>query len=138
MTADEGDGSPTTPGAAHPPRSPKYVPLSSDSTSPRLQRKSPLKQQPHSKYRSSKVSAGKRSAAFLIRVPPRLLQKYALRPRTSRLAFRGPFQGLWGEFSGPDEVAEIGRRHIHDLGERPLGDPFLQELPDLPFLAVKL
>src|SRR3954454_1665119 len=73
-----------------------------------------------------------------LRVPPRFLRKYALSPPPWRLAFRCPFRGLWGKFSGPNEVAKVGRRHIHDPGERPLVDLFLQELPDLPFLAVEL
>ena len=48
------------------------------------------------------------------------------------------FGGLGIEFSGPDEVTEVGRRYAHDLGDRRLGDLFLQEYSDLPLLAVEL
>src|SRR5690606_29824141 len=50
----------------HPPRTPKYGPFSSKSTSPWLQRNIPLKPHPHSKYRSSYESDGNNSAAFSI------------------------------------------------------------------------
>jgi hypothetical protein len=55
------------------------------------------------------------------RVPPGLVQEYALRTAAPYLAFRG----LGIEFSGPDEVTEIGRRYAHDLGDRRPGDLLL-------------
>jgi len=47
-------------------------------------------------------------------------------------------RGLSGEFSGPFEVTEVGRRYAHDLGDRPLGDLFLQKYSDLSLHTVKL
>ena len=39
------------------------------------------------------------------------------------------FGGLRVEFSGPDEVTEVGRRYTHNPGDRGLGDLLLQKNP---------